>query len=589
MATLTAKQREDLDSNEFALPETREYPIHDENHARAALAHVAKHGTPELQTKVKKAVAKKYPMIAMPKNTNTAAAQSLPIEGGQGGDSSSGEPGVLSACIDTPLMLDDSANGPATTQIVVAKLGKYQDKRYGTFQITPDDYEGWRANLNDSFNGRVPIDIDHAPEKGRGTEAAAWITNLNLDGDKVLADVEWTPLGERAVKERRYLYISPTFVQNWKDETGKARGRALIGAALTNRPFLRRDMPALTLSEEAIEETTLAENLPRVLADGFTLYLTAHGFHWNVRGQDFTEYHTLFGEIYEDVFESLDDWAEIMRKLDMDAPFRMDDFAQLREIDDAGPIDASPVPMAKQLLAANAQMLECLNETFTIATAHNEQGVANFAAERIDQHQKIAWKLRASIESENHMLTENTIVDSSDNPERMNAHDNIALALGLDADADSATIADAARTLSEDAPEGAITLTASTVAALVADAHAGIEARRELSDSEFKSRFDKAMTEGRVTPAQEGVFREIHSRDPELAAKTLDSLRPVVKTRADGDGTAAISEQAPEGVDADRFEIHEAAKALANNDNIDYLSALERLATEQEFAAPMED
>ena len=52
--------------------------------------------------------------------------------------------------------------------------------------------------------------------------------------------------------------------------------------------------------------------------------------------------------------------------------------------------------MLEELLANNGQMLDLLNETFQVATNENQQGIANFIAERIDAHQKHGWMLRAS-------------------------------------------------------------------------------------------------------------------------------------------------------------------------------------------------
>jgi len=61
-AKLKAKTRNALPDSAFALP-GRRYPIHDENHARNALARVAQHGTPAEQAKVKAAVRRRYPNI----------------------------------------------------------------------------------------------------------------------------------------------------------------------------------------------------------------------------------------------------------------------------------------------------------------------------------------------------------------------------------------------------------------------------------------------------------------------------------------------------------------------------------------------
>ena len=69
---LSAKERRALPDSDFALPgkgkgpegkQAGSYPIPDKNHARLALAMVAKYGTPEEKSKVRAAVEKKFPGI----------------------------------------------------------------------------------------------------------------------------------------------------------------------------------------------------------------------------------------------------------------------------------------------------------------------------------------------------------------------------------------------------------------------------------------------------------------------------------------------------------------------------------------------
>lgn len=64
MARLTARGRKRIKAANFALP-GRRYPVHDKAHARAALAMVAKHGTPAEKKRVRAAVARKYPSITV--------------------------------------------------------------------------------------------------------------------------------------------------------------------------------------------------------------------------------------------------------------------------------------------------------------------------------------------------------------------------------------------------------------------------------------------------------------------------------------------------------------------------------------------
>jgi phage I-like protein len=139
-----------------------------------------------------------------------------------------------------------------TSRIVVARLGTYKDSRYGVFSISEKDFQGWSSRLADTFGGKVAIDLDHSAEKGRGTAAAGWITGLELQGKDVIADVSWTRKGAEAVRDETYRHISPSFTNAFVDEHGKNRGRALLGAALTNRPFLR-SLPTVSLSRDSYD------------------------------------------------------------------------------------------------------------------------------------------------------------------------------------------------------------------------------------------------------------------------------------------------------------------------------------------------
>lgn len=67
MASLTTKKRKSLKKSQFAIPGGRKYPINDQSHARSALQRVSQFGTPEEKSKVRTAVAKKFPGIAQSK------------------------------------------------------------------------------------------------------------------------------------------------------------------------------------------------------------------------------------------------------------------------------------------------------------------------------------------------------------------------------------------------------------------------------------------------------------------------------------------------------------------------------------------
>ena len=143
----------------------------------------------------------------------------------------------------------------------------------------------------------------------------------------------------------------------------------------------------------------LIGSLKQWQANSLVLYSTAHGFHWNVEGALFTQYHAFFKEIYEDVFESIDDIAEWQRKLDAPAPFTLKDMVTYNTYGDITAPSNSPIVMSEILLTMIEKMLKDINNIFNAATAAEEQGLANFAAERQDQLQFWAWWLRSSIKS----------------------------------------------------------------------------------------------------------------------------------------------------------------------------------------------
>lgn len=141
------------------------------------------------------------------------------------------------------------APGTLTTRLQVAQIGDFNDRRYGDFSITKDDVATWERNLSLLPGQRAPIDLDHSSDKTpRKTEAAGWITGVGWDGEKPMADVEWTPLGESAIREKRFLFFSPSFGP-FKDEHGAITDNVLTGGALTNKPFLSK-MPTLSLASD---------------------------------------------------------------------------------------------------------------------------------------------------------------------------------------------------------------------------------------------------------------------------------------------------------------------------------------------------
>lgn len=142
----------------------------------------------------------------------------------------------------------------------------------------------------------------------------------------------------------------------------------------------------------------LTDALKTTLSDTITMYFVAHGYHWNVEGQDFSQYHALFEEIYQDLYSAIDPLAEDIRKLGEYAPFTLSKFIDLRTVE-SKEVKPEPKAMAKALLAINDGLIESIAKAQEEATKASEQGIMNFLAERDDMHKKWRWMLTASTKS----------------------------------------------------------------------------------------------------------------------------------------------------------------------------------------------
>ena len=148
----------------------------------------------------------------------------------------------------------------------------------------------------------------------------------------------------------------------------------------------------------------LAKSLMCLLSDTVIFKFLAHGYHWNVRGAEFTQFHDFFAEIYEDADGAIDPLAENLRKLGYDAPFLLEDFLSLTCIQ-TRPVGYDPIAMSASLYEANGSIIEYYKTAFDQADACREQGIANFLAERIDMHQKWHWQLGTTIGADSIVVT----------------------------------------------------------------------------------------------------------------------------------------------------------------------------------------
>lgn len=136
--------------------------------------------------------------------------------------------------------------------------------------------------------------------------------------------------------------------------------------------------------------------LKTAFASEFAFALKAQNFHWNVEGPLFTQLHGLFERIYDEVYGSIDTFAEQLRALEIYTPASLERFSMLTKVDDENEVPGFE-GMLSELLTDSEKMAEIFRITFDMAEQAGDHGLSNFLADRQDAHKKHSWMLRASL------------------------------------------------------------------------------------------------------------------------------------------------------------------------------------------------
>jgi starvation-inducible DNA-binding protein len=142
----------------------------------------------------------------------------------------------------------------------------------------------------------------------------------------------------------------------------------------------------------------LTDDLKVLLGSTFVLYTKTHGFHFNVEGSNFPQYHKFLKTFYEDVYETIDVIGEYIRTLNSYAPNSLSRMVELSVIAEQDKIPKTTL-MFEELLVDSTKMVDLAKHIFDVATEAKEQGIANFMADLQDLYAKKAWMLRSTLKN----------------------------------------------------------------------------------------------------------------------------------------------------------------------------------------------
>ncbi len=145
------------------------------------------------------------------------------------------------------------------------------------------------------------------------------------------------------------------------------------------------------------DQAAIADELQKLLADENLLLNATKGAHWNVQGIHFGQLHLFFEGQYDELAEITDQVAERIRQLGFPADSMLATFIEKSRLEEkpAG-------PDAKELLQGLLDMQESVIRSIRscidpIEDEHGDAGTADFLTGLMEQHEKMAWMIRAHL------------------------------------------------------------------------------------------------------------------------------------------------------------------------------------------------
>src|SRR5947199_1246404 len=104
------------------------------------------------------------------------------------------------------------------------------------------------------------------------------------------------------------------------------------------------------------EAQAVTEAVNPLIADAFALYVKTKNFHWHLAGSHFRDYHLLFDEHADQIFNAIDMLAERVRRVGGTTIRSISHIQQLQTISDDNNDFVSAGEMVQRLMQDNAHL-----------------------------------------------------------------------------------------------------------------------------------------------------------------------------------------------------------------------------------------
>jgi starvation-inducible DNA-binding protein len=139
--------------------------------------------------------------------------------------------------------------------------------------------------------------------------------------------------------------------------------------------------------------SAMAAALNEILADTFVLFVKTKNFHWHVSGPHFRDYHLMFDEQAKQIFATVDDLAERVRKLGGTTVRSLGHITQLATLPENDAEFVDPKEMLAELIADHKKVVAKMRKAHKRSEECEDAATAGQLELFIDGAERRLWFL----------------------------------------------------------------------------------------------------------------------------------------------------------------------------------------------------
>ena len=134
----------------------------------------------------------------------------------------------------------------------------------------------------------------------------------------------------------------------------------------------------------------ISDQLKELLANYSIFYQNVRGYHWNIKGKQFFELHLKFEELYNDIFNKIDEIAERILTLGETPIHNYSQYNKLSEIEETNIISNGDEAI-KQIVSAFKILLKKQRNIMSLSGEINDEGTNSQMSDYIRSQEKLSW------------------------------------------------------------------------------------------------------------------------------------------------------------------------------------------------------